>query len=98
MFPVCFFYHFYVFICIDYQRIMHTQQILKKCTLSNKSALNRPELLGVRLDNNGHDLRGVLFVGIDKDCRGREGVLPLRYSRSSKTIWEDNNMPWPLEL
>ena len=60
--------------------------------------LNRPELLGVRIDNNGHDLRGVLFVGIDKDCRGREGVLPLRYSRSSKTIWEDDNMPWPLEL
>ncbi|MEZ7711937.1 hypothetical protein [Segatella salivae] len=54
--------------------------------------------MGVRLDNNGHDLRGVLFVGIDKDCRGREGVIPLRYSRSSKTIWEDDNMPWPLEL
>lgn len=50
--------------------------------------LHRPELFGVAVDNQGHNFRNILSVGIEKNSQGAKGMVLLKSDFSTKTIVE----------
>lgn len=51
--------------------------------------LHRPEMFGVTVDIQGRDLRNVLTVGLEKNCQGTKGMVPLKCDFAVKTIEEE---------
>ena len=51
--------------------------------------LHRPEMFGVTVDVQGRDLRNVLTVGLEKNCQGTKGMVPLKCDFAVKTIEEE---------
>ena len=47
--------------------------------------LHRPEMFGVTVDVQGRDLRNVLTVGLEKNCQGTKGMVPLKSSLPSRS-------------
>lgn len=51
--------------------------------------LHRPEMFGVTVDVQGRDLRNVLTIGLEKNCQGTKGMVPLKCDFAVKTIEEE---------